>query len=534
MSARLRSECTCAEQLAGECHLRAYGVMMLSNDAIVHADTEAVEALRGPAEEWDGDEARELRDSSVSGTVSKYWEFLERLSAGHEGDTHHYVVVRRAEDGAVCWIQVCIHSMHTDAGELLHIWHVRDITSAARCLEMSQTPNEGDLMLSLEDDGLPHSTLLTQVPDVCVSSDPKVRSQLASILSAVVTAESFAVLHLTSFGAVDTIFPRRMLGWSETDLLDRSFISMLCPEDRVFVCRALRRCHHDGIPQRLVLKLASGFVPNSAVYIECDVTVLMPEAVQQPVLIVRATEPPSLPGQRGALCRSSAHFVRRVQMDCASVQATVFASPVGTQCVESCTNGAVPRLSPGSERILESLDDATSFEIDTCCPPPIVAAPTLVEPTLEPGLQLVGLCGGIGQGLAAITIKGLEPATRPDCNSAQHRQTSVYLSDSNFTGLVSPKLPVRTNTESTIVALNVESSNGACIDIPMCEIFNAQVMLPLSFANRSKAHTGFSAETVYGQFSPASTTLTSMLERFSSSLDVSRNNSTQSLCAESP
>ncbi|KAJ2535939.1 hypothetical protein IWW43_001262 [Coemansia sp. RSA 1935] len=538
MSARLRSECTCAEQLAGECHLRAYGVMMLSDDAIVHADTEAVEALRGPAEEWDGDEARELRDGAVSGTVSKYWEFLERLSAGHGSDTHHYVVVRRIEDGAVCWIQVCIHSMHASAGELLHIWHVRDITSAARCLEMSQTPDEGDLMLSLEDDGLPHSTLLTQVPDVCSSSDPNVRSQLASILSAVVAAESFAVLHLTSFGAVDTIFPRRMLGWSESDLLDRSFISMLCPEDRVFFCRALRRCHHDGIPQRLVLKLASGFVPNSAVYVECDVTVLMPEAVQQPVLIVRATDPPSKPGRSGALSvQRSAHFVCRVQMDCASVQATVFTSPVGTQCVENSTDGAVvPRLSPVSERILESLDDATSFVPDTCCPPSIVAASTLVEPAIEPDLQLFGLCGGIGQGLAAISIsrKGLEPATRPNCNSAQHCQTSVCLPDSNFSGLVSPKLPVRTNTESTVVALNVETPNGACIDIPMCEIFNAQVMLPLTIANRSKAHTGFSAETVYGQFSPASTTLTSMLERFSSSLDASRSSSTHSLCAESP
>ncbi|KAJ2559715.1 hypothetical protein GGH12_005269 [Coemansia sp. RSA 1822] len=551
MSARLRSECTCSEQLAGECHLRAYGVMMLSDDTIVHADTEAVEALRGPAEEWDGDQARELHDSAVSGTVHKYWEFLERLSAGHDGDTHHYFVIRRAEDGAVCWIQACIHSMHTSAGQLLHMWHVRDITSAARCLEMSQTPNEGDLMLSLEDDGLPHSALLTQVPDVCSSSDPNVRSQLASILSAVVAAETFAVLHLTSFGAVDTVFPRRMFGWSENDLLDRSFISLLCPEDRVFFCRALRRCHRDGIPQRLVLKLASGFVPSTALYVDCDVTVLMPEAVQQPVLIVRATDLPSQPGRSDTLCRqSSAHVVRRVQMDCASVQATEVASPVGTQCVENCTDSAVGKVSglslppsPGSERMLASLDDATSFVPATCCPPSIVAAPTLVETTLEPTVeqtvepasQLLGLYGGIGQALAAISIsKGPEPTTRPICNSAQQRQPPFCLPTSICTGLVSPTLPVRTNTETTIVALNVEASNRACIDIPMCEIFNAQVMLPLTIANRSKAHTGFSAETAYGQFSPASTTLTSMLERFSSSLDMSRSNSTQSLCAESP
>ncbi|KAJ2357534.1 hypothetical protein GGF43_001400 [Coemansia sp. RSA 2618] len=567
VNAQLRSECTCGEQLAGECHLRAYGVLMLDDsNGVVHADAEAVEALRGPAEEWDGDQARALHDGSFSGTVYTYWELLERLSVGSSSDTHHYLVVRRTEDGAICWIQTCIHSTRTSAGRLLHIWHVRDITGAARCLEMSRMAGDGDYTLSLEDDGLPHSSLLTQVPDVCPSSDPSVRKQLADILSAVVSAEAFAVLHLTSFGAMDTVFPRRILGWSEADLLDRSFIGLLCPEDRAFFCRALRRCHRDGIPQRLVLKLASGFAPSdeAPVYLGCDVTVLMPEAVQQPVLVVRATDQPPLPGHSGPLStwRSSVqHVVRRVQLDCVSVQAdsTPAASAICVQVHKQgadSTGGAAPvspslptaSLSslPAPAHLPESLNDdsmhnATSFVAGTCCPRPIGVAPTLVDTASQ---RLLSQQSGIGQALAAINAScatGPAPATRPVvvCRGEQLAQGSADSSGYVASSLVSPTLPVRTDTESTMVSLIVRPADGnddcAKVEIPMCEIFAAAKALlpPLATTGRSKAHPCFSADTVYGQFSPASSTLTSILERFGPSMDTggSSSSNNMSLCA---
>ncbi|KAJ2825472.1 hypothetical protein GGI24_003149 [Coemansia furcata] len=198
---------------------------------------------------------------------------------------------------------------------------------------MSRLTTADDYTLSLEDDGYPHTPLLTQAPTNCHPTELRARDELAELLGMAVASERFAVLHLTGFGAVDSVFPRRMLGWSETALLDRSFIGLLSPEDRIFFCRALRRCHHDGIPQRLILKVASALagntdehahLPEAHIYTDCDVTVLMPEAVQQPVLVVRANDPAVLKPLSLCMLRAGAYVapatrrrqvVSRVKLD---------------------------------------------------------------------------------------------------------------------------------------------------------------------------------------------------------------------------
>ncbi|KAI7827741.1 hypothetical protein BX661DRAFT_182330 [Kickxella alabastrina] len=238
----LRSKCTCTERQAAN---------SLGDDQLV-----------------------EQRDESYSGAISKYWELIEWLS--------------RTEDSQLCWMQVCVHYAPSTDGQPLYIWSVRDISGPSRCLETTKD----EYTLSLEEDGFPYSPLL----------EPQrgMRDEMAGLLQSAVDSGLFAVLHLTGFGAVDAVFPRRLLGWREADLLDRSFIGMLSPEDSVFFCKVLRRCLNDGIPQRVVLKVASapeclgsagisGCAGRAAVrYIDCDVTVLVPECVQQPVLIVRA------------------------------------------------------------------------------------------------------------------------------------------------------------------------------------------------------------------------------------------------------
>ncbi|KAJ2765543.1 hypothetical protein IWQ56_004055, partial [Coemansia nantahalensis] len=327
-------------RLAGSCHLRSFGVLVVDSDnEIVSADTEAVEALRGPQEEWDGREVSVLRDGSCRGTLHKYWAFIESLEVGGSdtgpgSGARHYLVIRRNDDDAVVWMQVCIHAMAADTGRPLFLWHVRDVSGAARCLEMSRLDADQDYELSLESDGLPHSRLLTQAPDARPSSDLRSRTQLADLLVGAVASEGFAVLHLTGFGAVDAVFPRRLLGWDEEDVLDRSFVGLLCPEDRAFFCGALRRCHHDGIPQRLVLKIASAAASDSRSggeqhpqgYVACDVTVLLPESVQRPVLVVRANDdqwqrrvarPPAPPTLSARPLR---HAVTRMQLDSVHVQ----------------------------------------------------------------------------------------------------------------------------------------------------------------------------------------------------------------------
>ncbi|KAJ2384313.1 hypothetical protein H4S02_004874, partial [Coemansia sp. RSA 2611] len=498
----LRSACTCAEERAGDCHLRSHGVMRVSaSDVIVGADSEAVEALRGPAEEWDGDQARTLHDSSFGGGIGRYWEILERLDVGSTGDQHHYLVVRRADDGAVCWIQVCIHRIAAD--EPLYMWHVRDITGSARCLEMSRLAADGDYALSLENDGLPHATLLTQVPDACPSSNPDTRTELAGILAAVVAAETFAVLHLTGFGAVDTVFPRRVLGWSEGDIVDRSFLGLLCAEDRAFFCQALRRSLRDCIPQRLTLKLLSGRAcagAAAAAYLSCDVTVLMPEAVQQPVLIVRANDQASAGALSVAGSCTVRHGVCRVQLEqlcCVSERPT---------CPEASSPGlsAAAALSPASEGL--SLDNATSFAPATCCPPhpaALAAEPTLVD-TGSPELR-----GYSGAGLALAPSAVGNPSY---CQSAA--------------GLVQPTKPQRTDTGATAVGT-------ASVDIPMSEIFalgsSQNQLSPLAAAGRAKAQACYSPETAFGQFSPAGGSLASMLGRLGSGID-----SGPPFCADSP
>ncbi|KAJ2782208.1 hypothetical protein H4R18_002417 [Coemansia javaensis] len=310
----LRGLCTCAAQLPGDCHLRSFGVMLVDDDdEIVRADAEAVEALRGPLEEWDGAQARPLHDGSAAGPLCRYWTLIERLGVGAAPDMHHYLVVRRSDDGAVVWVQTCIHPMAAADGRTLHVWHVQDVSASARCLGLSRAPAAGgESALALEDDGMPHLPLLTRAPDARPPSDPAPRAQLAGLLADAVASEGFAVLRLTGFGAVDSVFPRRLLGWDEPDLLDRSFIGLLCPDDRAFFCGALRRCHHDGLPQRLALKLAPARAEPGH-FLGCDVTVLLPEAVQLPVLVVRATAPE---WQRP---RPHSHAVCRVQLGAAHV-----------------------------------------------------------------------------------------------------------------------------------------------------------------------------------------------------------------------
>ncbi|KAJ1826557.1 hypothetical protein LPJ56_002117 [Coemansia sp. RSA 2599] len=252
------------------------------NNNIKHADPEAVSALRGPAEGWRDDELVSLRDGSCAGAVEDHWSVIERLSvgSGDEADGHHYLVVQRSEDAAVCWIQICIHYLPAVDGQPLYAWYMRDISCSARCLESFGITTKEEYTLSLEDDGFPFSTLLTQAlpedhgddelgqqPVVTHASpaEQQSRDQLAGLLESAVLAETFAVLYLTGFGAIDSVFPRRLLGWAESDLLDRSFIGLLSPEDRTFFCRVLRRCSHDGIPQRLIVKMACapGFIASS-------------------------------------------------------------------------------------------------------------------------------------------------------------------------------------------------------------------------------------------------------------------------------
>ncbi|KAJ1888969.1 hypothetical protein LPJ66_008291 [Kickxella alabastrina] len=259
---------------------------------IKFADAEAIEALRGPRKCWEDDQLVEQRDESYSGAISKYWELIEWLSVGSNTDKHHYLVIQRTEDSQLCWMQVCVHYAPSADGQPLYIWSVRDISGPSRCLETSRASTKYEYTLSLEEDGFPYSPLL--------GPQRGMRDEMAGLLQSAVDSGLFAVLHLTGFGAVDAVFPRRLLGWREADLLDRSFIGLLSPEESVFFCKVLRRCLNDGIPQRVVLKVASapecpgsagaaGCDGRAAVrYIDCDVTVLVPECVQQPVLIVRA------------------------------------------------------------------------------------------------------------------------------------------------------------------------------------------------------------------------------------------------------
>ncbi|KAJ1837802.1 hypothetical protein LPJ73_007280, partial [Coemansia sp. RSA 2703] len=312
------------------CHLRSFGMAIVDeHNNIRYADSEAITAFRGPNEGWHDDEPVTLRDNSCNGPVSNYWTAVELQSVGSSDgtDSHHYLVVQRTDDQAVCWIQVCIHASPADDGRPLYAWYVRDISCSARCLEMGSQTTKDEYTLSLEDDGFPLSSLLTQEPleesqaheSGCGHPlERTVRDQLAALLSSAVQSECFAVLYMTGFGAVDTVFPRRLLGWAESDLLDRSFIGLLSPEDRTFFCRVLRRCNHDGIPQRLILKIAcaDGFAGNcgkqGSSFIDCDVTVLIPDSVQQPVLIVRATD--QQPLSEGIRAARPLHTVQRVQL----------------------------------------------------------------------------------------------------------------------------------------------------------------------------------------------------------------------------
>ncbi|KAJ1936983.1 hypothetical protein EC988_008028, partial [Linderina pennispora] len=168
----------------------------------------------------------------------------------------------------------------------LFVWHIRDISGSVRCLELSKPGTAGEYTVSLEADGYPHSILLTQSPEAPPSADQEVRDTLVSLLEETLASESFSVLHLTGFGAIDTVFPRRMLGWSEEELLERSFVGLLARQDRGFFCRALKKCYNDGIPQRLNIKVLAG---AQMAYLDCDVTVLMPDAAQQLVLVTSPT-----------------------------------------------------------------------------------------------------------------------------------------------------------------------------------------------------------------------------------------------------
>ncbi|KAJ2582879.1 hypothetical protein GGH95_001296 [Coemansia sp. RSA 1836] len=248
---------------------------------------------------------------------------------------------------------------------------------------MSRLITADDYTLSLEDDGFPHTPLLTQAPIDC--HPRRARDELAELLEKAAVSECFAVLHLTGFGAVDSVFPRRMLGWGEADLLDRSFIGLLSPEDRIFFCRALRRCHHDRIPQRLILKVASALLAEhdahlaeAHMYADCDVTVLMPEAVQQPVLVVRANDPPllcqrrhppepmpdaSAPLSRCMLQAAPARchqVVERVRLDCARRNATLASAPSSSAAtLLSRISDVPPHLSPPSPSLsAASTEDA--------------------------------------------------------------------------------------------------------------------------------------------------------------------------------
>ncbi|KAJ2158706.1 hypothetical protein GGF46_003575 [Coemansia sp. RSA 552] len=512
MSALVRQaqrQSTCGERLAGDCHLRAYGVMMVDvHGGIVHADDEAIDVLRGPVDGWD--------DNKCAGAVHQHWTFMERVSVGGRapGDRHHYLVVRRAEDSAVAWVQVCIHSV-LHSGQILFIWHVRDVTASARCLEMSRAPAPGDYMLSLEDDGMPHTALLTRKPGV---PEPATRDQLVELLEEAVASEHFAVLYLTGFGAVDSLFPRRLLGWSEPDLLDRSFVSLLCDEDRGFFCRALRRCHRDGIPQRLALKLEGSL----GSYLSCDVTVLMPEPLQQPVLVIRSN------GQQALAPQTQQHAVYRALLSSqkqqgegdapiSSIRERVHAvsfpspslSPTHLDIVNRIPDTAVhqkPMPSYRGDELLPALSmssppppacagamhDAASFVPGTCAPPPPPSA--TARRTLTPCTSR----GGIGLALAA-TAGG-------HCDNKQLPGPEPI--EGGVSSLVSPTLQVRTDSSVSLKPAVLSTEANSKIDIPMCEIF--------AVSGRSRAHACYSAATAYGQFSPASSSFVSIMEHIGS------------------
>ncbi|KAJ1948777.1 hypothetical protein FBU59_001438, partial [Linderina macrospora] len=323
--------------------------MFIANtqNEIQFADHDAIEVLRGPAEEWDAGRMIRLRDAACSGALSKYWTVVEFMSVGEDAPTednnHHYVVVERREDSAVRWVQACVHALDSN----LFVWHIRDISGSVRCLELSKPGTAGEYTVSLEADGYPHSILLTQSPDAPPSADPEVRDALVELLEESLASESFSVLHLTGFGAIDTVFPRRMLGWSEGELLERSFVGLLAPQDRAFFCRALKKCYNDGIPQRLNIKLLAG---AQAIYLDCDVTVLMPDAAQQLVLVVRMNDQqqnqptlsrpamrPPLPLPRPPL---AAHYEHRAITSIEQPYVAPLAHPTGQSSASAVIQGA--------------------------------------------------------------------------------------------------------------------------------------------------------------------------------------------------
>ncbi|PIA15785.1 hypothetical protein COEREDRAFT_81726 [Coemansia reversa NRRL 1564] len=561
LSQHLRTSCICSERLAARCHLRSYGVLMVSeHDEIMHADPEAVEALRGPAEEWEGSCVHTLHDSTFNGSLHKYWSFIERLSVKgrNGGDTHNYLVVRRAEDDAVSWIQVCIHAVRTaEEGEQpLYMWNLRDVSGATRCLEMSRLDAETSYLLSLEDDGLPHSRLLTRAPGVCHPSNRSLRNQLAQLFETAVASEGFGVLYLTSFGAVDTVFPRRVLGWDESELLDRSFVGMLCPEDRTFFCSALRRSYHDGIPQRLVLKLAvaseNDTQSDNDSYLSCDVTILMPETVQQPVLIVRASE--LLKSHATAAADSCAlqvqNIVPREQLDNASVSAALAHSaslllscPVPAKfSAETDVQGFLSLMTlSGIEKqtrgaAVQSHLSAKALCVSANSTPPLSSLSELRISHASPPLNLPSLpTWPLSSSCANDSCSSVALVT---CDSQQTESGSIEI-DKNSAGeavedglcntfgeTLAPANDVESNdllaskficTETNSKAPSVLQSDmkGTQVEIPMCEIFNNVGKLPplITVAGQSKAQAYQSIETVHGQFNNIGSTFFAMLEK---------------------
>ncbi|KAJ2449871.1 hypothetical protein EV183_004636 [Coemansia sp. RSA 2336] len=520
MGIQLGHKCTCAAKQAAECYLRSHGVILAdSNDDIVHADAEAVEVLRGPAEEWDGMRTQVLHDGTASGNVHQHWEYLEHIAIGG-ADKHHFLVVKRESDHAVCWVQTCIHELAAKDGRQLRLWHVRDVTGAARCLEMSQSMADGEYTLSLEDDGLPHSSLLTQVPGAC-SYDLDVRNQLADMLGKVVASEQFAVVQLTGFGAIDTVFPRRMLGWDEGDLLDRSFIGLLCAEDRGFFCQALRRCQRDGIPQRLALKLRNA----ANAHIDCDVTVLMPELVQQPVLVVCATDQAPLAsaaqGDTLGAQQDSVHTVGR----------EIFASWPYAQHAEA---QVLSSPSEASSSAASSVDDRAMqpapLSISMCSPPHIGADAlqsaslnTLASPASPREGRFDSLWdeekhSGNAPGATQLLFDRLADADAA-CDKAAGRCTAA-----TDASILSPTLPVRrSDTVSTAVALPGYSDVGIGVDIPMCEIFSTAKP---HLAGNALSYSTEACE----QYSPPSNPLVSALLGTSSSFGAATQSPQQKSC----
>lgn len=277
---QLITQCTCTQTLAGNCHLRSSGIIITNQSGdILSADPEAIHSLRGPATQWDDDQLVTIRDNSIQGTIESYWQMLDLV----EADESFYLVVRRNEDDRVCWIHICVHSL--TRGQT--IWHVVDKTGQARCLGLSQLQGTADYSLELEDDGFPYIRM----------QDPLDRTVVVEWLRQATNTELFTVVELTGFGAIDSMFPKRFLGWSVEDLMDRSFIGLLCEQDRTFFCRVLRRCMRDSIPQRLLLKVEN----QDTELADCDVTVLMPDSMQQPVLVIRANDLVQTPHRRQKL-----------------------------------------------------------------------------------------------------------------------------------------------------------------------------------------------------------------------------------------